>query len=78
MQLILCVWKNFLFLISNLYILLFAGESLLVAAGLVIYFGDMVACTAAKVGFPIFNFPNVLHDECLSSFLADKAMLSNK
>lgn len=35
-----------------------AGESLLVTTGLVIYFGDMMAYTASKVGFTIFSSPN--------------------
>lgn len=40
-----------------MYVLLLAGESLLVTTGLVIYFGDMMAYTASKVGFTIFNSP---------------------
>ncbi|GFP82497.1 hypothetical protein PHJA_000392700 [Phtheirospermum japonicum] len=37
------------------------GESFLVTTGLVIYFGDMTAYTAANVGFTVFSFHVVYH-----------------
>ena len=51
-----CVFWLSVFLLHYLTIATFIGEALLVTSGLVLYFGDFLACTIAKVTTILFSF----------------------